>query len=387
MRPMNTKRLEPFASAEEYRLLRTLEAHNPVQAAPLYERLMEKYGDHMRDIEEHKKTASAVPPSGDLAREPKEVAVSPLQSGEAADAPRAGAPAKSDTLKVKFSVVANVNASTPIKLEERTWGEFCSMLAAPEERPSKSHCRLLKLVTFGDQRNEKGNLRHNANVQSVYGLVGDYDGELVSPGEAAERARACGVEVLIYTSPSHQPNTPRWRVIAPLSRPYDQGEYGRLMSLLNGALDGILAGESWTVSQMFYFGRVKGVPYESYRVEGTCIDELELIIQPIDKGSREPSARPKTEITGDITHRETDLSSVTEQTINEIRSASTYLAEKGMIDRYQPWTNLGMALASLKGSPQLLAALQSSLATAPSADVAPQASPSRRARNPPQPRR
>src|SRR5262249_4289687 len=64
--------------------------------------------------------------------------------------------------------------------------------------------------------------------------------------------------------------------------------HGQMTARLNGALDGVLAGESWTLSQGFYYGAVAG----GHRVivaesEGAAIDlnhELDLIA--IDKPGR-----------------------------------------------------------------------------------------------------
>src|SRR3569623_2126143 len=42
----------------------------------------------------------------------------------------------------------------------------------------------------------------------------------------------------------------------------------------DAALGGILARESWAISQSFYVGRVKGAPYEAHHVRGECIDTL-----------------------------------------------------------------------------------------------------------------
>src|SRR5437762_687919 len=45
--------------------------------------------------------------------------------------------------------------------------------------PNKAACPLIKLATFGDQRSDRGSLRHDANVVAVTGVEGDYDGEKI----------------------------------------------------------------------------------------------------------------------------------------------------------------------------------------------------------------
>jgi len=202
---------------------------------------------------------------------------------------------------LKFSTVANVKATTLIQRHESTWSGLVAKLREPEERPSKDACALLKLVTFGEKRNKNGSLRHDDNVAEVFGLVGDYDGEKVTPAQAAELLRAAEVRALIYTSASHMTVTaksnggPRWRVVAPLSEAVPPAENWRLMSTLNGVLGGILAApESWTLSQVYYYGRVAGVPYEFHEVEGTPLDLLELYAElpgPIGPETREKVER------------------------------------------------------------------------------------------------
>ncbi|MGD2132538.1 MAG: hypothetical protein PVI23_07070 [Maricaulaceae bacterium] len=120
----------------------------------------------------------------------------------------------------------------------------------------------LKLARFGDERTELGSLRSNDNMLAISGVEGDYDGELITPEEAAEMLRSAGVVGLIYTTPSHHPEAPRWRVLCPLAQERPPEARLELIERLNGALGGILTSESFTMSQAFRYGRVEGVPYE-----------------------------------------------------------------------------------------------------------------------------
>jgi len=188
------------------------------------------------------------------------------------------------------SIVESVDAGSKINAQPFTWDEFSAWLREPKEQPRKDRCALLKLATFGDRRSAKGSLRYDANVVEVFGIEGDYDGEQVSPAEAAERLTAAGVRALIYTSPSHRPEAPRWRVLAPLSQSCAPAERARFVDLLNGALGGILATESWTLSQVFYLGRVVGSPYEFHSIGGACVDDLDMVLEPIGKPRTAPPA-------------------------------------------------------------------------------------------------
>ena len=139
--------------------------------------------------------------------------------------------------------------------------------------PSKAQLPLLKLATFGNVATTKGSLRHNANVLAIDGIEGDYDGERVSIDDAGARLEAAGIAALLYSSPSHTPDKPRWRVLCPLSAPAPPAEREHLCARLNGALGGLLSGESFTLSQSYYFGRVADAPaLEVAIVDGRPLD-------------------------------------------------------------------------------------------------------------------
>jgi hypothetical protein len=146
-------------------------------------------------------------------------------------------------------------------------------LIGQKRAPTKGALPLIKLATFGDRRSDKGALRHDGNLDSVSGLEGDYDAGEVSPREGAERLRKAGISALIYTTPSHTSDAPRWRVLAPLAQAVSPAEREALCARLNGALCGILAPESFTASQSYYFGTVEGAaPPEVILVDGRPLD-------------------------------------------------------------------------------------------------------------------
>ena len=105
-------------------------------------------------------------------------------------------------------------------------------------------------------RSPQGSLRHDANVISVSGCEGDYDGGEMELAEAKRRLDDAGLAHLIYTSPSHKLAAPRWRVLLPFSRELPPGRRSKMVDRVNGGLGGVLARESWSLSQAFYYGRV-----------------------------------------------------------------------------------------------------------------------------------
>ena len=81
---------------------------------------------------------------------------------------------------------------------------------------------------MGEHRTKNNSLRSNDNVLAVSAVVGDYDAEKIALEIARERLEVLGVRAIFYTSGRHTPDTPRWRVIAPLSAPLPKEDHPRL---------------------------------------------------------------------------------------------------------------------------------------------------------------
>ena len=142
--------------------------------------------------------------------------------------------------------------------------------------PVKDKLPWLKLSRFGNARTAKRSLRHDRNLIAVSGVEADYDGGLVSFKEAVETAEKAGLLAIIYTSPSHSADRPRWRILCPASKELPPAQRAHLVGRLNGLYRGIFAVESWTLSQSYYFGSVNNNP--AHRVElidGQTIDDLD----------------------------------------------------------------------------------------------------------------
>jgi hypothetical protein len=148
-------------------------------------------------------------------------------------------------------------------------------------RATKAELHWLKLASFGDQPTDSGSLRHNANMLSVSGVEGDYDAGDMTPETGAEMLRQAGIAALIYTSPSHQTTDPetgeykgeRWRVLCPCLVSHQPKNREGLLARVNGALGGVLAGESFTASQAYYYGAAGENPApQTILVEGRPLD-------------------------------------------------------------------------------------------------------------------
>jgi hypothetical protein len=129
---------------------------------------------------------------------------------------------------------------------------------------------------FGSQRSAKGSLRHDANLISRTGWAVDYDDEMMSFDEVKARCNAVGIVCFGFTSPSHKHNKPRWRVAGPFSREITAAEYPRMIARINGVLGGVIAPESFKVTQAMFIGRVDGVDFDSFVGDGEeDLDESE----------------------------------------------------------------------------------------------------------------
>lgn len=198
--------------------------------------------------------------------------------------------------EVNWTIFGSHSADRILR-ERGEWSQLVERVRNSGTYHHKRTCPWVKMALFGDLRTKHNSLRHDANVQAVDGVEGDYDGEVISPEQALQMLESHGIRAMIYTSPSHTPEKPRWRVIAPLSTGHAPGARSALLARVNGALGGVLAPESFTLSQSYYFGKVQGA--REYKVlvtfddpeDGTCVDLLdELDAIAVVK---RPSARPE----------------------------------------------------------------------------------------------
>lgn len=174
---------------------------------------------------------------------------------------------------ITYTVFKNVQAKEKEEHPDTPWVDLVRALANAPVYMSKAACPLLSLCEYGDLVSDGGGLRHGANVQRVYGVEVDYDGEEVSPEEGHLRLQSAGVMAFIYTSANHTTGAPRWRAILPLAEPAAPPERMLFVARANRALGGIASRESFTLSQSYYFGRVRGAQFLFFESHGRCIDQ------------------------------------------------------------------------------------------------------------------
>jgi putative DNA primase/helicase len=151
---------------------------------------------------------------------------------------------------------------------------------------SKAALPLFKMCKFGDVRTTNNSLRHNSNVLEIEGAETDYDSEVISFDEAVAIFKKAHLEALVYTSPSHTPDKPRWRAALPTSHPLPPEERSKLVARINGLFNGVLAGESFTLSQGFYIGGVDGNVYHRAEVVHGDFIDLRTDLDATARGKR-----------------------------------------------------------------------------------------------------
>jgi hypothetical protein len=194
----------------------------------------------------------------------------------------------------------------------------------------------LKLANFGTERNaESQSLRHNANVTSITGIEGDYDAKEMAFDRAVELLNQARLKGLVYTSPSYAPSAPKWRVILPTSMDLEPSERKKLVARVNGVLGGVLADESFTLSQAYYLGSVNGNPdHRAVITEGNYIDLRDDL---------DATARGKRSATAGAEQPRRDAPRTDKQADPDLIFAAMAVIPNGDDVEWPAWNELGMA--------------------------------------------
>lgn len=145
---------------------------------------------------------------------------------------------------------------------------------------SKKRLPWLKLARFGEQYSKNNCLRTNRNLLEITGIEIDYDAGEVSFDAAASALQEADLRCILYTSASHTPDNPRWRVLAPTSRPLEPSRRVELVAAINGVLGGVIAPESFVLSTAYYYGYVGDGEHHRVEVfEGRYVDACDDLWQ------------------------------------------------------------------------------------------------------------
>lgn len=160
----------------------------------------------------------------------------------------------------------------------------------------KEKLPLIKLGRFGDVRTKRGSLRHDANLLAISGIEIDVDAGQLSPKLAAKRLEKAGIGGLVYSSPSHDPEHPKWRALCPCSAELPPAQRRKLVERLNRIFDGQVDPASLTTSQSFYIGQIDGgSPVEVHFAEGDYIDQAARLQESSESAGHETRSEPQRE--------------------------------------------------------------------------------------------
>ena len=196
-----------------------------------------------------------------------------------------------DVHKIHITFFTNFAAATKTE-KDLTLPELHGLILKTSG-PTKEKLPWLKLACFGEKKTDKGSLRHDANVTGTTGIELDYDGEQkISFDAAVTTLREMKCRGIVYATPSHTPELPRWRLLLPTSETLPNDMRNRLAHRVNGFFGCVFKGESFVLSQSFYYGKAKDNAAADHRgeiIDGAFVDlqdnicRFELAGTPKDK--------------------------------------------------------------------------------------------------------
>lgn len=173
---------------------------------------------------------------------------------------------------MKYTIFPNVSAQS-FSSQEGDFKDIAELIRNAEAQPEKKQGRLLKLATFGDIKTNHGCLRNNENVTSVTGLEFDYDKEQIPIQIGAKIAKKLGMECVLYPSFRNTSETPRWRLLLPLSTPVLGKDRLAWANKVNKVFGEIFADESFRESQSYYYQPPKEANSVIY-LQGEAFDKI-----------------------------------------------------------------------------------------------------------------
>jgi hypothetical protein len=156
--------------------------------------------------------------------------------------------------RVWVTIWASRTGTTILSAGRQSLGHVAETRIGRTLNRAKSDLPLISLTRFGTKRTGKGALRHRDNVLECGGCEGDYAVGFLSFAEAVVCLKRARIPCIVYTTSSHTPAAPRWRVLVPFSRLLAPATRVGMVSRLNGVFPVDLEGESWTRSQAYHFG-------------------------------------------------------------------------------------------------------------------------------------
>lgn len=180
---------------------------------------------------------------------------------------------------MQFTLFDSVKA-TSFTSEDCDFKSIANMIRYSKEVVKKTDGKMIKLATFGNLATERGSYRTDANVLSITGIELDYDSQEIPVQVAITILKKLGLEAIVHTTFQYTEETPKWRLLMPLSTPVRPEEREGYVNKVNTALGNIFAKESWTLSQAYFF-QATTQPLVAY-IEGRPLDLVDITPEQID---------------------------------------------------------------------------------------------------------
>jgi hypothetical protein len=178
----------------------------------------------------------------------------------------------------RFTITIFPDQYAKTKAERQvTFAELAALIHGTK-KARKDQLPWLKLATFGDKRTVHNCLRNNKNVLLCSGIEVEHDAGTMPFEEAVRRAREARVRAVLYTTASYSPAAPRWRALLPYDEPMTPLGRSKMVDRANAIFDGALSGESWTLSQAFYYGATNA-QFQLEISEGVGIDVADRLAE------------------------------------------------------------------------------------------------------------
>jgi hypothetical protein len=178
-----------------------------------------------------------------------------------------------------FTVFPNLQAREA-KTYQLHWGEVCHFLTQDNtEATTKKELPLVVGGVFGTTPTDHGALRSDTNLKSLSIPLVDYDEGKISMEEAAAVFREAGIAAFVFPTPSWTKEKPKWRAALPLEKDITgdletmKAAHSRIVNHVR-SLGLNVSPESNTMSQSYYFGRLKTMPTVDWKtpVDGDFVD-------------------------------------------------------------------------------------------------------------------
>lgn len=195
---------------------------------------------------------------------------------------------------ITLSIFPSLTASVPEATLSLDWPQVAELLTSRHHgADSKEAVKL-----FGPYRLRENGRRRNADVVEISALTADID-DGTPPREVAQRLEARGLTYALYTTYTHSPQKPRYRVIVPLARPLPADRWSAFFRLACRLLRLPVDPQTADAARIYFFPSCppEALPYaERWWRSGQPLDPQQILLEATESfqvGERDPFSLPE----------------------------------------------------------------------------------------------